>query len=102
MSPNGPGVRQYIGDFVKTALDNYLHRNSEVAQTLLQKILEAEKERKAISGIKKLARDRAKKASLHNRKLRDCRVHLDSKDEKGEASTLFITETVYTICSTRI
>ncbi len=92
MSPNGPGVRQYIGDFVKNALDNYLHRNSETAQILLQKILDAEKERKAISGIKKLARERAKKASLHNRKLRDCRVHLDSKDERGEESTLFITE----------
>jgi len=92
MSPNGPGVRQYIGDFVKNALDNYLHRNSEIAQILLQKILDAEKERKAISGIKKLARERAKKASLHNRKLRDCRTHLDSKDEKGEESTLFITE----------
>lgn len=92
MSPDGPGVRQYIGDFVKTALDNYLHRNSETAQILLQKILEAEKERKAISGIKKLARERAKKSSLHNRKLRDCRTHLDSKDEKGEESTLFITE----------
>ena len=92
MSPDGPGVRQYIGDFVKTALDNYLHRNSETAQILLQKILEAEKERKAISGIKKLARERAKKANLHNRKLRDCRTHLDSKDEKGEESTLFITE----------
>ncbi len=92
MSPNGPGVRQYIGDFVKNALDNYLHRNSETAQILLQKILDAEKERKAISGIKKLARERAKKASLHNRKLRDCRVHLDSKDERGGESTLFITE----------
>ena len=92
MSPDGPGVRQYIGDFVRTALDNYLHRNSETAQILLQKILESEKERKAISGIKKLARERAKKSSLHNRKLRDCRVHLDSKDEKGEESTLFITE----------
>ncbi|NVO08712.1 MAG: type IIA DNA topoisomerase subunit B [Bacteroidales bacterium] len=92
MSPNGPGVRQYIGDFVKNALDNFLHRNSETAQILLQKILDAEKERKAISGIKKLARERAKKSSLHNRKLRDCRVHLDSKDERGEDSTLFITE----------
>jgi topoisomerase IV subunit B len=85
-------VRQYIGDFVKTALDNYLHRNSEIAQLLLQKILESEKERKAISGIKKLARERAKKVSLHNRKLRDCRLHLDSNDERREESTLFITE----------
>lgn len=92
MSPNGPGVRQYIVDFVKNAFDNYLHRNSETAQILLQKILEAEKERKAISGIKKLARERAKKSSLHNKKLRDCRTHLDSKDEKGAESTLFITE----------
>jgi topoisomerase-4 subunit B len=92
MAPGGAGVRQYIVDFVKNSIDNYLHRNPETAQLLLTKILEAEKERKAISGIKKLARERAKKSSLHNKKLRDCRVHLDSKDEKGEQSTLFITE----------
>lgn len=92
MGPNGPSVRQYINDFVKEALDNYLHKNSETAQILLQKILESEKERKAISGIKKLARDRAKKASLHNRKLRDCRIHYNSNDEKAAESTLFITE----------
>jgi topoisomerase-4 subunit B len=92
MGPNGPSVRQYINDFVKESLDNYLHKNSETAQILLQKILESEKERKAISGIKKLARDRAKKASLHNRKLRDCRIHYNSNDEKAAESTLFITE----------
>lgn len=92
MGPNGPSVRQFVIDFVKEKLDNYLHKHNEVAQTLLQKILESEKERKAISGIKKLARERAKKASLHNRKLRDCRVHYNTKDPRAEETTLFITE----------
>ncbi len=92
MGPNGPSVKQFIGDFIKEKLDNYLHRNSETAQILLQKILESEKERKAISGIKKIARERAKKASLHNRKLRDCRIHYNSKEARAEESTLFITE----------
>lgn len=92
MGPNGPSVKQFITDFIKEKLDNYLHRNSETAQTLLQKIIESEKERKAISGIKKIARERAKKASLHNRKLRDCRIHYNSKDERAHESTLFITE----------
>lgn len=92
MGPNGPSVRQFIGDFIKEKLDNYLHRHSETAQILLQKILESEKERKAISGIKKIARERAKKASLHNRKLRDCRIHYNSKDPRAHESTLFITE----------
>lgn len=92
MGPKGPSVRQFIGDFVKTALDNYLHKNSEVADAILRKILESEKERKAISGIQKLARERAKKANLHNKKLRDCRIHYGDKDERNVNSTLFITE----------
>ncbi|HRR11146.1 MAG TPA: toprim domain-containing protein, partial [Tenuifilum sp.] len=92
MGPNGPSVKQFITDFIKEKLDNFLHRNSETAQILLQKIIESEKERKAISGIKKIARERAKKASLHNRKLRDCRIHYNSKDDRAHESTLFITE----------
>jgi len=88
-----PTVRTYINDFVKTKLDNYLHRNTEVADKLQKKILQAEKERKELSGIRKLAKDRAKKASLHNKKLRDCRVHLgDIKKEAYLETTLFITE----------
>ena len=92
MGPNGPSIRQFVGDFVKNALDNYLHKNPGTAETLLAKILESEKERKAISGIKKLARERAKKVSLHNRKLRDCRIHYGDNDERSVDSTLFITE----------
>ncbi len=92
MGPNGPSVRQFVGDFIRTTLDNFLHKNPDIANGLLQKILESEKERKAISGIQKLARERAKKANLHNRKLRDCRVHYNSKDPRAEDSTLFITE----------
>jgi topoisomerase-4 subunit B len=88
-----PTVRTYINDFVKTKLDNYLHRNTDVADKLQKKILQAEKERKELSGIRKLARDRAKKASLHNKKLRDCRIHLgDTKKENYLDTTLFITE----------
>jgi topoisomerase-4 subunit B len=92
IGPQGPTIRQFIGDFIKNSLDNYLHKNSETADILLKKILESEKERKAISGIKKLARERAKKASLHNRKLRDCRIHYGDKDERNIETTLFITE----------
>lgn len=88
-----PTVRTYINDFVKTQLDNYLHKNVETAEKLQKKILQAEKERKELSGIRKLARERAKKASLHNKKLRDCRVHLgDTKKENHLETTLFITE----------
>ena len=88
-----PTVRTYINDFVKTKLDNFLHKNSETAENLQRKILQAERERKDLSGIRKLARERAKKASLHNKKLRDCRVHLtDSKKDRNLESTLFITE----------
>lgn len=88
-----PTVRSYINDFLKTALDNFLHKNPEVADALQRKILQAERERKDLSGIRKLAKERAKKASLHNKKLRDCRIHLtDSKKERYLESTLFITE----------
>jgi len=88
-----PTVRTYINDFLKTQLDNYLHKNPVVSESIQKKILQAEKERKELSGIRKLARDRAKKASLHNKKLRDCRVHLgDTKKEAHLETTLFITE----------
>ncbi len=93
MGPNAPSVRTFVNDFVKNKLDNFLHRNPEVADALLRKILQAERERKELSGIRKLARDRAKKSSLHNKKLRDCRVHLtDAKNPRSLESTLFITE----------
>lgn len=93
MGPNMPTVRTYVNDFIKTQLDNYLHKNPEIADILLRKILQAEKERKELSGIRKLAKERAKKASLHNRKLRDCRVHFnDIKNPRYLESTLFITE----------
>lgn len=88
-----PTVRTYINDFVKTNLDNFLHKNPETAEAIQRKIVQAERERKELSGIRKLARDRAKKASLHNKKLRDCRIHLhDVKNERNLESTLFITE----------
>jgi len=88
-----PTVRTYINDFLKTHLDNYLHKNPETADKIQRKILQAERERKELSGIRKLAKDRAKKASLHNKKLRDCRVHFgDAKNPRNLESTLFITE----------
>jgi topoisomerase IV subunit B len=93
MGPNLPSVRTFVNDFIKTKLDNFLHKNPEMADALLKKILQAERERKELSGIRKLAKDRAKKASLHNKKLRDCRVHLtNSKHERCLESTMFITE----------
>ena len=93
MGGNLPTVRTYINDFIKTKLDNYLHINVDVADKLLKKIVQAEKERKELSGIRKLAKDRAKKASLHNKKLRDCRIHLgDVKKQNYLETTLFITE----------
>lgn len=93
MGPGLPTVRTFINDFVKTNLDNFLHKNPEAAEALLRKILQAERERKELSGIRKLAKERAKKASLHNKKLRDCRVHLtDAKNPRSLESTLFITE----------
>jgi topoisomerase-4 subunit B len=88
-----PTVRTYINDFVKTYLDNFLHKNPDTAEKIQRKILQAERERKELSGIRKLAKDRAKKASLHNKKLRDCRVHFgDTKNERNLETTLFITE----------
>lgn len=94
MEPNGKGqtVRLFINDIVKKNLDNYLHINSETAENLLKKIVQSEKERKDIANIKKGARESAKKISLHNKKLRDCRVHYNSKDERRLDTTLFITE----------
>jgi topoisomerase-4 subunit B len=93
MGGNLPTVRSYINDFIGKYLDNYLHKNTTTAEALQRKIVQAEKERKELSGIRKLARDRAKKASLHNKKLRDCRVHLqDMKKDRRLESTLFITE----------
>jgi len=92
MAPGGPSVRNFIGEFVKKSIDDYLHKNPKVSQLILNKILESEKERKAISSIKKLARERSKKASLHNKKLRDCRIHYDSNHDHRLNSTIFITE----------
>ena len=93
MGGNLPTVRSYINDFIKTYLDNFLHKNTEIAEALQRKIMQAERERKDLTGIRKLARDRAKKSNLHNKKLRDCRVHLgDMKKERRLESTLFITE----------
>jgi topoisomerase-4 subunit B len=88
-----PSVRTYINDFVGTQLDNYLHKNPDIAEKIQRKIIQAERERKELSGIRKLARERAKKASLHNKKLRDCRTHLDDmKSDRRLETTLFITE----------
>ncbi len=93
MSPDGVSVNKYVGDFIKQEVDNYLHKHTDVADIMLQKISESEKERKAMAGITKLARERAKKANLHNRKLRDCRIHFsDVKDDRKEESCIFITE----------
>ncbi len=92
MGPKGPGVRNFIVNFLSQKLDDFLHKNPETANILLRKIQDSEKERKAISGIQKLARERAKKANLHNKKLRDCRIHYNSADERKEESTIFITE----------
>ena len=92
LGPKGPTIRQFIGGFLQQHLDNWLHRNPEAAEAIKRKIEESERERKELSGIRNLARERAKKASLHNRKLRDCRVHLDSKDKRAEDSSLFIVE----------
>ena len=93
MGGDMPSVRAYINDFVSHQFDNFLHKNATVAEALQRKIIQAERERKELSGIRKLARERAKKASLHNKKLRDCRVHLnDLKKERRLESTIFITE----------
>ena len=91
--PAGPSINKFVGDFIKTEVDNYLHKNPQVADVMLQKIQESEKERKAIAGVTKLARERAKKANLHNRKLRDCRFHFnDTRGDKQEETCIFITE----------
>ncbi|MDR0796557.1 MAG: type IIA DNA topoisomerase subunit B [Tannerella sp.] len=93
IAPDGPSISKFIGDFIKKELDNYLHINSSTSDVLLRKIMESEKERKAIAGITKLARERAKKANLHNKKLRDCRIHLnDAKGDDRENASIFITE----------
>lgn len=93
MGPEGPTVSKFINDFIKKELDNYLHRDPETSDILLRKIQESEKERKAIAGVTKLARERAKKANLHNKKLRDCRIHLnDAKGDQKEDTCIFITE----------
>ena len=93
MAPGGESINKYVGDFIKQHVDNYLHIHSDVAEAIENKVKESERERKAIAGVTKLARERAKKASLHNRKLRDCRIHYsDVKDARKEESCIFITE----------
>src|SRR6478609_8565055 len=93
MAPEGPSVKNFVGDFVAKELEIYLHKNAKVADEMLKRIMQSERERKEIAGIKKLANERAKKANLHNKKLRDCRFHFDdAKGEKGSDSVIFITE----------
>jgi topoisomerase-4 subunit B len=93
MSPDGVSINKYVGDFIKQEVDNYLHIHTDIAEVIENKIKESERDRKAMAGVTKLARERAKKASLHNRKLRDCRVHFsDAKDDRKEESSIFITE----------
>ena len=93
VAPDGPTMRTFVNDFVKKELDNYLHRNTQAADALLKRILQSERERKEIAGIKKLANERAKKANLHNKKLRDCRIHYDDKKgDRVEETMIFITE----------
>jgi topoisomerase-4 subunit B len=92
IGPEGPSVRNFISEFLKKQLDDYLHKNPEAARIILKQIQDSEKERKAISSIQKLARDRAKKVSLHNKKLRDCRIHYNTNDARKLESTIFITE----------
>ncbi|MTI22722.1 type IIA DNA topoisomerase subunit B [Fulvivirga sp. RKSG066] len=93
VGPDGPTMRTFVNDFVKKELDNFLHRNSEIAEALHKRILQSERERKEIAGVKKLANERAKKANLHNKKLRDCRLHYnDNKGDRKEETMIFITE----------
>jgi len=93
MAPDGETINKYVGDFIKQQVDNYLHIHQDVAEVIENKVKESERERKAMAGVTKLARERAKKANLHNRKLRDCRIHFsDTKNERKEESCIFITE----------
>lgn len=95
VGPEGPTVAKFVGDFIKTELDNYLHRNTDIADIILKKVQESERERKAMAGVTKLAREKAKKVNLHNKKLLDCRVHFNDPkgdEEKKRASSIFITE----------
>lgn len=92
MGPKGPSLKEFVGKFMQQSLDVYLHKNREVAETIKRKIEENEHERKELAGIRNIARERAKKASLHNKKLRDCRLHLGDRNERAEQSTLFIVE----------
>jgi topoisomerase-4 subunit B len=92
IAPDGPSVRTFINDFIKKELDDYLHKHPSDADALLKRILQSERERQDIAGIKKLANERAKKASLHNKKLRDCKIHFDDNHERKQDTTLFITE----------
>ena len=93
MAPDGESINKYVGDFIKQQVDNYLHIHQDVAEVIENKVKETERERKAMAGVTKLARERAKKANLHNRKLRDCRIHFsDAKNERKEESCIFITE----------
>ncbi|MCB9246502.1 MAG: type IIA DNA topoisomerase subunit B [Flavobacteriales bacterium] len=93
VGPDGPSIKTFVNDFVKTSLDNYLHKHPETADALLKRIMQSERERKDMAGVRKLAKERAKKASLHNKKLRDCRIHFtDEKREERLDTTLFITE----------
>ncbi len=92
VAPDGESIRLFIGNFLKEKLDNFLHKNPQTAEALLEKIQRSERERKELKGIQKIARERAKKSKVHNRKLRDCRVHLNTKDKNRFKSTLFITE----------
>jgi topoisomerase-4 subunit B len=90
--PEGESLRTFIGNFLKTHLDNYLHKNPQVAEAIQKRILSAERERKDLKGVQKIARERARQAKVHNKKLRDCRVHLDTKHKRRLESTIFITE----------
>lgn len=92
VGPDGPSMRSFVNDFMSRSLDNYLHKNPEVAEKLLKKIQQSERERKEMAGVKKLAKDRAKKANLHNKKLRDCRVHLGDKNDRHLETSIFICE----------
>jgi topoisomerase-4 subunit B len=92
MEPDGESIRTFIGNFLKTHLDNYLHKNSQVAEAIGKRIQAAERERKDLKGVQKIARERAKQAKVHNKKLRDCRIHFDTKHKRRDESTLFITE----------